>query len=192
MMNMASFRTAHERATTRERDMRLGSNLNPDVTSGWTDHSGSGDYASFRVFAVGTILRAAQFNAWALEHSVRFKALVGAWNGKMERSFIVPETEVPRLDNWFADEEATLLLGPRWRAVGTDLPGMHGSRDATLIYRNGDRLDAGLWVDVPRADALRFENWTYDPLRDKYSVCVPRDSEAARAHVAGYPNPLRA
>jgi hypothetical protein len=132
------------------------------ATGGVQGWSSAAPYASLVVFAVGGILRAAQFNAWALEHGLRFKPMVGKWQGITERSFIVFEADLARILPWVRDEERLMLLGPAYRN-GT----LYGHRRAWLVDPKGMEEDEYLGL-YTHAGLDTSGDWTYDPATDMY------------------------
>lgn len=109
------------------------------VSSGIADHSTESPFTTYVLFAVGDLLRAAQFTAWATAAGLPFKQGIGSWKGEQERCFIVPEVDalMHDLTPWLAGQETVLRLGPAYRD-GI----MYGHRHAELI----DVSPTGAWL----------------------------------------------
>jgi hypothetical protein len=138
------------------------------ASSGIADHSTESPYKSYVVFAVGDLLRSAQFTAWATQAGLPFKQGIGSYKGTQERCFIVPEVDalIADLEPWLAGQETVLRLGPAYRN-GI----MYGHRRAELfdVEPNGSWIGPfassiylGLYGWVGSTHAPEGD-WTYFP-----------------------------
>lgn len=149
--------------------------------SGWEGRSDESAHKRYLVFAVGGILEAKQFNAWALGENIRFKALEGSWKGEHEPSFIVEDTNENRLRiaYWVKGQDALLCLGPAYRKRPDGLYQLYGNREAILDWLEPDGYGvcereklSGLWQAVSKETALRQDSWTFDPGEKQYYAVV--------------------
>jgi hypothetical protein len=148
--------------------------VNTAYGSGVCAHSGASAYETFYVFEVGSVLRSQEFNAWALDKGLRFKRVLGSYEGKPNYAFIVAASDFRMTDmfRWLKGQESVLELGP--------LAG-RGARPAKLIWLDSEGWYSGR-PDTPlgrlyattRDYALRQPGWTYDPETDTYFVAEDR------------------
>ena len=157
--------------------------ISPTMNPGIALHSGSSDYEIFRIFAVSSLLKAAEFRAWALDRRMRFKSLLGSWEGVQEPCFIIYEGDTGEAYPWFADQKATLHLGPAYREGRR-----HGSRVATTYWAGPDgtvtETPCGLFVDAPRDWAILQDSWTFDPTRNAFTLCIPEGTPLAEQFIS--------
>jgi hypothetical protein len=163
---------------------------------GVVNHSTESPFKSYVVFAVGDLLRSAQFTAWATQAGLPFKQGIGSYKGTQERCFIMPEVDALMADlgPWLAGQETVLRLGPAYRN-GI----MYGHRRAELFdvdLRGGwvgpfaSSVYLGLygWVGStypPQGDWTFFPDLGFFALRDGSGVGAVEDEIEATATPRG-------
>lgn len=147
----------------------------PNVSGGIWPGSTEVAYTSYVIFAVGRdVLRNSQFRAWAAEHELPYKSLIGCYKGETEQSYIVAAGDFALVRPWLTGQESVLWLGPLF--VGGK---MYGDRSATLYYHPtsanfGEHFeDLGRFGMQPKEFAMRQPGWTYDALTEAYYTTYP-------------------
>jgi len=161
--------------------------------SGIQDWSTEGPYTKLAVFAVGDLLRSAQFVAWATARGMGFKQVVGAWKGKQERAFITDANDIPLLrETWLAGQEAIMFLDPAYRNGR-----LYGNRRAYLqtLGPVGNPLDEtyiGLFRRYMQAGQPDVDGWTFDPTTGQFWI-VHTEGEGPEAddYLSVYAPPKR-
>lgn len=138
-------------------------------------HSSNVGADSFTIFAVSpSIVVNAAFVGFLVDENIGYKPLRGMWKGQSELSYIVNNNDFATIvqHGWLAGQEAILHLGP---ADSRD------RRPAKAVYldqhgwpsedRSGAEKDMGVFVSVPREEAVLSDGWTVDISTGEYYIC---------------------
>lgn len=142
-------------------------------------------YEPLIVFAVGDILRSAQFNAWALDRGLRFKRMIGTWRGTTEHSFIARWNDRHLFLSWLAGQESVLRLSSAFRH-GMLFP--HRRAALHVVYPNGIISGVGQYVGLYAlaGEARPDGDFTYDPEAKLYWHIEPGTGEDPAADEVAY------
>ena len=101
--------------------------------------------------------------AFFVENNIKFKVLLGNYQGKRETAYCVPSEQFSMIveAGLVQEQESVLELGV--------MSSSSGLRRATIVYLDGRAVEAaGFFVPVPKEDALKLNGWTFDPMNDKF------------------------
>lgn len=118
---------------------------------------------NYFIFCVGQDhYRIQAFRTAMKEADVPIKPLLGMYKGASEISFIANMTDLETIKPWMNKEESILVIG---RSDHRDKP------TCTLEFLDtGEQEDLGNLLWVSRAEAMKRDSWTFDPIYGSYYI----------------------
>ncbi len=135
---------------------------------GVTSHSSTVGQDSYCIFACNG--KETEFLKWAQDVDLRFKKVVGKWQGKEEPAFIINTKTLdlwlnffkPSTGGWLEGQECVLVLGPC---------DARDKRPANLVYEDGRTEYQGLFQSITAKEAATRDDWMFDPSTNIHFAC---------------------